>query len=643
MTKQVEYYLSVVVVLVLNVPLLSLILFLNLKGVQSDPLVLFYVLGVIFGYYVFVLLVILTVLSLPLFFSRKLTLLFNGFVLTLFSYYLLLDHCVYDVFRFHIDSFWLSYVFHDFSGLGLPASSVVMAVAALIGLVCFEVGLFRLARRVRRRKSILFAVTLIGLVAFASSQVVHIMAYERNISRITSLTPHFPFYVPFTSHKNAVKYGELLSIERAGLEYETDDSQYTSLEYPLGEIRADLPHGNRLPNFVFILLESWRFDTMNESVTPEIYSLSEKSLVFQRHFSSGNSTTAGIFGLLYGLHPTYWMAVKSNSAALHNPLLIDLMEDAHYSFGVYADSNFERHKIKDTMFRGIEIHETFSGSANDEKDEDMKNQAISFIRGQRASSHPFMLFAFFKSSHYNYTYPDSFRKFTPGKEMNMALVNWGGTRNSYLNDYLNAVYYNDALIGEILDELESLGMMDETVIVITTDHGEEFDDNGADYWGHGSNFTQYQIRVPLVLYYPGKGPGVVTRPTAHVDIPTTLIQEVFGVRNEITDYSSGRNLFDDRSGDRPLVIGSCFNHAFVIEDNVYSIFPLYTREYRLDDINAKAASPRSDLVRIAMEEITRFYRKDSRSISTRWAKNSERRLDTNASAACRALRTTDGR
>jgi hypothetical protein len=56
------------------------------------------------------------------------------------------------------------------------------------------------------------------------------------------------------------------------------------------------------------------------------------------------------------------------------------------------------------------------------------------------------------------------------------------------------------------------------------------------------------------------------------------------------------------------VIGSYFNHAFVIEDNVYVIFPFYTREYKLDDINVTAARPRADLVRTAMEEITRFYK-----------------------------------
>jgi len=79
---------------------------------------------------------------------------------------------------------------------------------------------------------------------------------------------------------------------------------------------------------VFLVLESWRYDALSDSVTPHIRALARKSSDVRRHFSSGNATTTGIFGLLCGLHPTYWTAVRSNNAVLHNPLLIDLMQDA---------------------------------------------------------------------------------------------------------------------------------------------------------------------------------------------------------------------------------------------------------------------------------------------------------------------------
>jgi uncharacterized protein len=618
LSRRLEPWCRVATVLLLNIPLIALPLSLNLRGVTPDPLVLIYVAGIILGYYVFLLLAVVSIPSIALVFAPRVSLrlapraalLLSGLILALFNYYLFLDNRVYAACRFHIDAFWMDYAWHNLAGIGLPASTLVCAGLVLIGLLALELGFVRLAGRRPPRRWILPVLASLSLIALIASQAIHVVAFERDIGRITTLTPYFPFYMPATSHRDAVKYGDLLPIDatpRGG----TGGDPPASLQYPLRDCPASLPAGRRPLNVVFLVLESWRYDAMSDSITPNISSLARKSSVFRRHFSSGNATTPGIFGLLYGLHPTYWMSVKSNNALLHNPLLIDLMEDAHYAFGIYADSHFERHKIKDAMFRDIAVNETFAGSSRPAKEVDMTNQMISFLRAQRADDHPFMLFAFYKASHYHYSYPDSFRVFTPVKEINAATAMRRQERASYLNDYHNAVRFDDALIGDLLAELARLGMMENTVVVITTDHGEEFDDDGTGGWGHASNFTQYQIRVPLVLYYPGRAPRVVDAPTGHVDIPTTLIQEIFGVGNDPADYSNGRNLFGDLTGDRALVVASNVNHAFVIGEDAYAVFPLYTQGYRLADIKMRAQKPQPDLVRTAMEEIGRFYLKTS--------------------------------
>jgi len=46
--------------------------------------------------------------------------------------------------------------------------------------------------------------------------------------------------------------------------------------------------------------------------------------------------------------------------------------------------------------------------------------------------------------------------------------------------------------------------------------------------GHCGNFTQYQTRVPLIVHVPGAKPRRVTEVTTHVDVPTTLLKDVFG-------------------------------------------------------------------------------------------------------------------
>ncbi|MCK4350156.1 MAG: sulfatase-like hydrolase/transferase, partial [Candidatus Krumholzibacteria bacterium] len=575
--------------LVLNVPLICSTLLLDMRHVDFTRLTWVYISCVFIGYYVFPLLFVITLIFLFFFPLRRVAVYCSGAIITIFVYYLLLDYFTYNIIKIHINFFWLGYIFNDYSGLGLPTSTLHTLLVALLGIIAVEIGIFTFARRVRKPKHLILTFSLLTILAFGVSQVIHIVAYQRNDNRITSLTHYLPAYIPFTSHKNAVKYGGLLPIGETEPGVTSKEYQYSSLNYPLSDMKYSAPPGKKLPNIVIILLESWRFDMMNDTASPNIFALSQKSSVFLKHFSSGNQTTCGIFGLFYGLHPTYWTAVKANNALINNPVLIDVLKKNQYIFGIYAKSKFERHKIKDTIFRGIEVHESFSGKSIPDQDKDLTRQLISFLHEQTGNQRPFMALAFFKSSHCPYCYPEAHAIFRPAKEMNLAFTSDGTAPEYYLNDYRNSIHYVDALVGEIVQQLESLGALANTVIIVTTDHGEEFNDNKANYWGHGSNFTQYQTLVPLIIYFPDKEPQRITHATSHIDIAPTLLQDFFGCTSNIRDYSNGRNLFAKQTGLRPLVIGSYFNHALIIEDSVYEIYPLYTRKYKLNDITLKAS------------------------------------------------------
>jgi hypothetical protein len=113
----------------------------------------------------------------------------------------------------------------------------------------------------------------------------------------------------------------------------------------------------------------------------------------------------------------------------------------------------------------------------------------------------------------------------------------------YFNDYVNSTHYVDRLVGEVLQEMEALGLMSNTVIIVTTDHGEEFNDNRAGYWGHVSNFTMFQTRVPLIVYGPGREAQRLACRTSHVDVIPTILREFFGCTNDPRDYSNGVNLY----------------------------------------------------------------------------------------------------
>jgi len=299
--------------------------------------------------------------------------------------------------------------------------------------------------------------------------------------------------------------------------------------------------------------------------------------------------------------------VKANNSVIHNPVLIDVLEENGYDFGIFAKSNFKRHKIKNTIFRGIEVHESFAGNSKVEQDLDMTRQLIGFLREQQNSASPFFAFAFYKSNHAPYWYREIDTLFRPAGDQNLLSANDETDPTFYLNDYKNSTRYVDELIGQVLRELDSLGHMSNTIIIVTTDHGEQFNDDRSNYWGHGTNFTQYQTLVPLILFAPGKEPQTITHATSHIDIVPTLLQEFLYCTNDIQDYSNGKNLLADSVASRPFVIGSYVNHAYIIEDNVYEIYPFYTKDYRLDNIREKASAPSRQMLTVLLDEISHFY------------------------------------
>jgi arylsulfatase A-like enzyme len=74
------------------------------------------------------------------------------------------------------------------------------------------------------------------------------------------------------------------------------------------------------------------------------------------------------------------------------------------------------------------------------------------------------------------------------------------------NLYYAGVTQADAMLGQILDELEAQGVLDETLVIVTADHGEELGDHGL--WEHNYMF-ETNLRVPLIMALPGRLPAGV--------------------------------------------------------------------------------------------------------------------------------------
>lgn len=121
--------------------------------------------------------------------------------------------------------------------------------------------------------------------------------------------------------------------------------------------------------------------------------------------------------------------------------------------------------------------------------------------------------------------------------------------------YDEEVRFTDAQVGRLLRGLADLGLDRRTVVVLTADHGEEFQDHGG--FEHGHTLYEELLRVPLVLAVPGEPPARVSEPVSIVDIAPTLL-ELLGVAAD--DRGPGVSLL------RPQVAGE---RTLVAEDLLY--------------------------------------------------------------------------
>jgi choline-sulfatase len=108
--------------------------------------------------------------------------------------------------------------------------------------------------------------------------------------------------------------------------------------------------------------------------------------------------------------------------------------------------------------------------------------------------------------------------------------------------YQGALYYVDSLLKETFDDLKRRGLWDDTLVVVTSDHGEELYEHNR-YFHHSPSLYDGALRVPLLIKFPGqRGRRVVRENVSHIDILPTL-HHYFAGRPEAGRYA-GLSLLD---------------------------------------------------------------------------------------------------
>lgn len=532
-----------------------------------------------------------TVLFLPLLALKKqislLSFLYIFICVLLLQLVLAVDAHVFTLYRFHLTMAMLDLFFNaggeviSFSFSTYVSIFMEAAVLLVYALAATALALYCSRRRLRGAGWL----ALCCVICYLGANITHALGSAKAVLPVTEIANRLPLYKPLTMNSLLIKTGFISKEELANRQVTiAADGLFN---YPRAPLVYKAPE--RRLNVLFLLVDSLRADMLTAEIMPRTWQFAGQGWRFTDSYSSSNSTRGGIFGLFYGLPPAYWQVALSSGIPA---ALITAVQDNNYALGVFTSATVYKPEFHQTVFAGVPNLRVHSeGSTVWEKDANAISDFIAFTDG--LNGQPFFSFIFLDNVH-SAALPDDaphpFRPYLPG--VNYMELGAGTDPVPYFNLYKNSAHFADSNIGKVLDYLEQKGLLDNTVVVISSDHGEEFNDNGDNYWGHNSNFTAAQTQVPLVVSWPGMGQGVEDQRTVSYDLTATLLPRVFGVTNQLSDFTIGQDLFALKPVDYFLT-GSYLENAIVERDRIVLIDKVGMLQFKNLDYTDSSNTERS--------------------------------------------------
>jgi len=504
------------------------------------------------------------------------------------------DYKIFAMFGFHFNGFVWNLITTPGGLRSMEAGNDLYAyLAGLVMLaLAFNAGLWWLAKTVSLRTdwrtwrmAKVFGIALISLFILGFYE--HMLfgyAFYKAIPSVVYDSRKVPFYIPVT-YKNLA---ERLGLRPGKRERVVLDAKNASMKYPSAPIKFHKPE--KPFNIVWLVAESWRADTLTSDIMPATSAFAETAWRFENHYSAGNGTRMGIFGLFYGLYGNYWFPALSERKS---PILMRVLKAEGYQFDLYTSANFHFPRMDKTAFLDVPREHLHSVEGHDGWVDDRANitSMLDFI-AHRGKDRPFMAFMFFLSPHAPYTFPEEcvIRKdYLP--HINYATVDVEKEIGRIKNRYINAVHHLDTQMERVFEFLKKEDLLKNTIVIITGDHGEEFLEAG--HWGHNSGFHQGEVKPPMIIYVPGKGHGIYTGISSHLDIPATLAP-LIGIENPPSDYSFGIDLFSSRRREY-TVVSNWEDLCYVDDKYKYTIPAKYSvmADNKLTTVDDKAVGDKN--------------------------------------------------
>jgi membrane-anchored protein YejM (alkaline phosphatase superfamily) len=487
---------------------------------------------------------------------------------------LLTDSRVYSMFNFHLNETILSLLFDTrWSDIfGFSTLELTLFTLLLGFIICLEIGIaWYLVKKTTKMNYLQLktniAMLWVGGMLFSYLTLTLSMAEHNNI--LTQQISNLPLLNQFVSYSVPAGEAQERLLESTETHFVQRQFSNEKMHYPLNQLLCEKP--KEPLNLIFIMIDSLRFDSLRQAHMPNVTEFGRKNWQFLKQISGGNATQPGLFSLFYSIPSNYWTAALKQKIS---PALMQLLVTYGYSTGIFWSSALNNPPFDKTIFVNLMKQNAFRSSKKNnigDMDREVTKEALQFLARQNNNT-PFFLNIFYDSVH-SYCREQNFStpKHPVSGPCSRLLLNNSSSKFIYVNRYLNAVHFVDTEIATLLKSIEELGFLTNSVIIITSDHGEELNDNNKNYWGHASNLSAAQTHIPLIIHWPFDGPRTIDYTTTSYDVIPTLMKRLFSCQNPVIDYSIGHDLLQ-KEGRLPLVmVGSYSNIGFIEPDRLTTL------------------------------------------------------------------------
>lgn len=298
------------------------------------------------------------------------------------------------------------------------------------------------------------------------------------------------------------------------------------------------PDRNR-PNVILVVVDTLRADHLRSygyfrETTPHIDALAGESVVFTNALSAAPWTTPAVASLFTSSEPA--------ALGYEGEEPVELDESFTTLAEIFKSNGYGTHAVVSHDFVGTKLKFDQGFDAFDQSNARgygsisspaVTDAALAFIAKQGGV--PFFLYLHYFDPHYDFIlhpafdFDPDYRGSVRSGEFMDSLLAKAPTMTESDRRHLVAIYdsevrFTDEHVGRLLDGLKRLGLYDASLIVLTSDHGEEFAER-ADRWiGHTKKLYHDLIHVPLIIKLPGgAGRRRVGELTGLIDVAPTLV------------------------------------------------------------------------------------------------------------------------